>query len=410
MADGRHKIPVWAANLFVFLVLFLGAMAYFLWQIQQARKDFFAHVREHALLVAEVVQLNAQGSLLSKKAVEEILEAFLSNTARFVDYLDQVEPFTPEELTAFAEEAGLTGIAIQRANGKDVVGPPEWLPHPSATCDSTASLQHMSNAHMYVLAWHRESACIRVGMTDIGIRTLQEQLGLNHVIETIAAIPGMESVKVIPSTKVPEKRRARPAVTIADEGASSVAVARMPLAVGELVVTLDAGYLQRSVGRLWRDFFLFSTGLAVLAVLLSLILYQYQSGHLKEVQQFERRLAQERENASLGRAAAAIAHEVKNPLNTLGIGLQRLDLEAQGLSADERHQVALMLDAVKRANSSMDGLLKYARPKPPDIQPTRLDRILEDLIDLYESRCDVAGIAVSKEITFRESIPGIPIF
>lgn len=408
MADGRRRIPVWAANLFVFLLLFLGAMAYFLWQIQQARKDFFAHATEHALLVAEVVQLNAQGSVLSKKAVEEILEAFLGNTARFVEYLDQVEPFTAEELAAFAEEAGLTGIAIKRPNGEGVVGPPKWLPRPSVPCDSTSSLQHMTGAHMYVLAWPRESGCIRVGIADTGIRILQEQLGLNHVIETLASIPGMESVKVIPSAEVLEKNGTKPAVTMADKGALRVAVVRVPLETGELLVSLDAGYLQRSVGRLWRNFFLFSTGLALLAVFLSLILYRYQSGHLKKVQKYERRLAQERENASLGRAAAAIAHEVKNPLNTLGIGLQRLDLEAQGLDADERHQVSLMLDAVKRANSSMDGLLKYARPKQPDIKPTRLDLILEDMLTFYESRCDVAGIGVSKEVTFRDSIPGDP--
>jgi signal transduction histidine kinase len=43
---------------------------------------------------------------------------------------------------------------------------------------------------------------------------------------------------------------------------------------------------------------------------------------------YERRLSKEREDAAMGRAAAAIAHEVRNPLNALAIGLQRLQLEA----------------------------------------------------------------------------------
>lgn len=408
MAEGRRKVPVWAANVFVFLLLFLGAMAYFLWQIHQARKDFFAHVREHALLVAEVVQLSAQGSLLSKKAVEEILEAFLGNTARFVDYLDQVEPFTPGELAAFAEEAGLKGIAIIRAKGKDVLGPVEWLPKASDFCGSTPSLKHITAAHMYVLSWRKDGTCILVGISDTGIRQLQEQLGLDHVLDTIASLPGMVSVKVIPVADGHPKLSGKPTVTIAGEGASKRAEARVPLEREELLVTLHAGYLQQSVGRLWRDFFLFSSGLAALAVFLSLILYRYQAAHLKEVRQFERQLAQERENASLGRAAAAIAHEVKNPLNTLGMGLQRLELEAQGLTGDEHHQVLLMLDAVKRANSSMDGLLKYARPKQLDINPTRIDLIVRDMLHLYESRCDALNIAVSMNINFKESIPGDP--
>lgn len=408
MAGGKHRVPVWAANLLVFLLLFLGAMAYFFWQIHQAKKDFFAHVRAHALLVAEVVQQNARGSLLARKAVEEILEAFLGNTARFVDYLDQVEPFTSEELAAFAEEAGLTGIAIQRTGKKDVLGPPEWLPEPSAPCASTPSLKHLISAQMYVLSWHKASACIRLGISDTGIRTLQEQLALDHVMEAIAAIPGMVSVKTVPPSGIQKKALTIPSVTITGEGPKRRAEARVPLENGELAVTLDAGYLERSVSWLWRDFFLFSAGLAALAVFLSLILYRYQSAHLKEVRQFERRLAQERENASLGRSAAAIAHEVKNPLNTLGMGLQRLQLEVQGLTADERHQIALMLDAVKRANSSMDGLLKYARPRKPNIVPARLDRIVEDMLRFFESRLNASGINVSTKITFREAIPCDP--
>jgi signal transduction histidine kinase len=137
-------------------------------------------------------------------------------------------------------------------------------------------------------------------------------------------------------------------------------------------------------------------------------LYRYQAAHLKEVRRFERELGLERENAALGRAAAAIAHEVRNPLNTLGMGLQRLQMEARGLSPDEEHRVGLMLDAVHRANSSMDGLLRYARPRRPAMQPMRLDRVVEDLLDLQSPQCEAQGITVSRDIPFRKSIPGDP--
>ena len=98
MENRKRRLPLWMVNLFVFAFLFCAVIAYFLWQVQQARKDFLEHVREHAVLVAEVVQLSARGSVLSKRAAEDILEAFLGNTARFVDYLDKVEPFSQEEL------------------------------------------------------------------------------------------------------------------------------------------------------------------------------------------------------------------------------------------------------------------------------------------------------------------------
>ena len=148
MGDIRGKVPLWVANLFVFAFLFCAVVAYFLWQVQQAKKDFLAHVQEHAVMVAEVIQLSARGSVLSKQAAEEILEAFLANTARFVDHLDNVEPFTAEELAAFSQEAGLAGIGIQRARGTHVEGPPGWLRNPDVTCSPAARLRHLPKEHL----------------------------------------------------------------------------------------------------------------------------------------------------------------------------------------------------------------------------------------------------------------------
>ena len=130
----KRRIPLWLANLFVFAFLFCAVTAYLLWQARQAKENFITNVRENAVLVAEVVQLSARGSVLSRKATEEILEAFLGNSARFVDYLDQVEPFTQKELTAFAKEAGLAGIGIHKGDKTVVEGPPGWLRNEASAC------------------------------------------------------------------------------------------------------------------------------------------------------------------------------------------------------------------------------------------------------------------------------------
>ena len=44
MADGRKGLPLWAANLFVFSLLFCVVTTYFLWQIHQAKQEFLNHV------------------------------------------------------------------------------------------------------------------------------------------------------------------------------------------------------------------------------------------------------------------------------------------------------------------------------------------------------------------------------
>ena len=410
MAGIRRSLPLWAANLFVFSLLFCTVTAYFLWQVHQAKEDFLSHVREHAVLMAEVIQLSVRGSVLSKQAAEEILDAFLSNTARFVDYLDQVEPFSAEELTAFSKEAGLAGIAIHRTSGDDVEGPTEWLPKDSPARAQGTGLRHLPAERLYLfsVSGQGEPGRVMVGMSDAQVRTIQEHLGLDNVIRTLGGVPGMRYVRLATPSPVEKKALESAVVTMKEEDGIRVAEARVPMDGKEIAVALDAGYLDRSIARLWRDFFIFSTSLAVLGIILSLILYRRQAAHLAQVQEFDRQLALERENAALGRSAAAIAHEVRNPLNVLGMGLQRLLMEADELRDANRHLVDVMLDAVTRANTSVEGLLRYARPQRPLKKEMRLDLLVEDILHLYAHRCEESGITASRRITFHKPIPGDP--
>ena len=119
---------------------------------------------------------------------------------------------------------------------------------------------------------------------------------------------------------------------------------------------------------------------------------------------YERQLSREREDAALGRVASAIAHEVRNPLNALGMGLQRLQLEAKELSMDHRQLVGLMLDSVSCTNRIIGGLLKYAQPQRPNRRSMRLDSMIDELLLLYRAQCREAGITVTESIAFRESL------
>jgi two-component system, NtrC family, sensor histidine kinase HydH len=112
----------------------------------------------------------------------------------------------------------------------------------------------------------------------------------------------------------------------------------------------------------------------------------------------------EREDAALGRVAAAIAHEVRNPLNALGMGLQRLQIEARELILDHQQLVSLMLDSVTRTNRIIGGLLKYARPQKPNRRSMRLDSIIEEHLLLYQPQCTEIGIEVTKNIDFRKPV------
>ena len=160
-------LPGWRGNLLILGLLIFIVLSYFFWQVRGTQKTFFSYAREHSRMLAGVIEVNARAVLLSQTSVEEILGMFMGNTARFVDYLDGIEPFTPEELTAFAQENGLDGIFIHRDDGTESVGPPGWIRETKPFCrEPSGILTHLPDQHLYVVAWPRAdgAGCIGVGL------------------------------------------------------------------------------------------------------------------------------------------------------------------------------------------------------------------------------------------------------
>ena len=110
----------------------------------------------------------------------------------------------------------------------------------------------------------------------------------------------------------------------------------------------------------------------------------------------------------MGRAAASIAHEIRNPLNSLSMGLQRLHMEANELKDEHRQFIEIMLDAVRRTNSIVTGLLEYASPQYSASQEVRLDLLVQNILPLYQARCAQQGVTLKTEVACKDPIAGDP--
>jgi signal transduction histidine kinase len=140
----------------------------------------------------------------------------------------------------------------------------------------------------------------------------------------------------------------------------------------------------------------------------SWLLHRLQQGYFRHIRSVERELAREREDAVLGRSAAAIAHEIRNPLNAIGMGLQRLRMEAKTLNQGEQELVATMLKALKRADKIIENIRLYARPLQPKRQRILFGELVKDIWALYESRCNHQGIRADIDIREEHSLLGDP--
>lgn len=91
--------------------------------------------------------------------------------------------------------------------------------------------------------------------------------------------------------------------------------------------------------------------------------------------------AQAERFAELGRLAAGLAHEVRNPLGAIS-GCVELVRETARLDEEERALLSTVLTDVARLNNLVTDMLQFARPRPPDLNVTDLVSLARDVVAL----------------------------
>ncbi len=131
-------------------------------------------------------------------------------------------------------------------------------------------------------------------------------------------------------------------------------------------------------------------------------LEELQRSH-EELKAAQFQLIEAEKMQSVGRLAAGVAHEVKNPLAILRMGLDYL---SQNLaSPDESLKLILtdMTDALKRADSIILGLLDYAIPRALDLRGENLNGVLEQSLALVRHAFHGDAVKLVKDLA-----PGLP--
>nr|WP_320009848.1 HAMP domain-containing sensor histidine kinase [uncultured Desulfobulbus sp.] len=400
MSSKRLSLPSWVMNLLGFGVLIALVIGAFGWQMFAIQKDLYRNTRSRAQMMAAIIEKNLENGELATTTIDTLVANFLGDKARFVAYLNDVDPLQGEELEALARETGLLGLSLVSRSGITVSGPTDWL-HSPPQCPPTGTELTYDKAGQRVLYSSAQSStigCIVVGMDASTILTLQQKSGLAVLLNNLTQLPGIEYLRMEQG-----KTDAQPLpVRLLQEQKSMVAEVRLETSRGLLVLGLDATNHHHRVHQLQRQFLFFTCLLLGLGIFFSWVLYRVQQRDLERTRHYDHLLAKEHEAAALGRATATIAHEVRNPLNAINMGLQRIVLESDELTADQQQLIAAMKESVRRAGYIITELQRFTRPLVPRIEQTDPRHIIERVLLLYQQQMDDQSIKL-------DFLPGPPL-
>jgi two-component system sensor histidine kinase HydH len=173
---------------------------------------------------------------------------------------------------------------------------------------------------------------------------------------------------------------------------------------------LRIGLSTAPMDRAWRRDRLAAVLMAVAVLGLGALgmatIFYIQNRHLTEIKALEAEMARGERLATVGNLAAAVAHEIRNPLSAVSMGLQRLRAEFEPAEGEEyRRIVDLVQGEVRRLNAIVEEFLSLARPIQLRPEPVPVAALLDEVRRLVEPQAGRAGIVV--EQTIPDSLPAL---
>lgn len=101
--------------------------------------------------------------------------------------------------------------------------------------------------------------------------------------------------------------------------------------------------------------------------------------------------------AALGRITAGVAHEVKNPLNSMRLWLENLKECLPPDSESGAKQAVQVLDKeIDRLDAVVKRFLDFTRPMDVRLEPTQLAELLKEVLDVAQPQMQKANIQVAR--------------
>jgi signal transduction histidine kinase len=102
-----------------------------------------------------------------------------------------------------------------------------------------------------------------------------------------------------------------------------------------------------------------------------------------DLRTMEQRLLQSERLATVGRFASQIAHEVRNPLNSISLNVELLNDELENASEEAKSLIGSVLRELDRLNDIVSEYLQFSRFPKPNLKRGQVENVIRDVRETF---------------------------
>ena len=436
--------------IWILIVIMLGTVSYI--GYRRNSTDLKQLMINEAERLIEVVGVTAQAGIHALDEVEYLTAQRLLENARLIERIAAFSIPSADSLTSIAQENDLYMINILDKNGNSLsrsatqkhtgkkygnVHRPEVESVLSGEFDEEVigfmDGRYYSGQRYGVVVRRHGGGAVVVNTDSDKILEFRKAIGLGTLFREIGSLERIDYIVlqdtlgiVAASSGVREMTRIKdePFLVNAAKGEYSSRITRfgdesiLEIAFPLIVDDIDLGLLRIGLStaeidsirhRAFRQFvilFIFamvSGAFVFIYVILRqnyMILNAEHGRILREVRRMEEDTRRSERLTSMGRLAAGVAHEIRNPLNSISIIVQRLKAEFTTVNDEEvyRDYLSTVKNEISRISSIIEQFLKYARPPKLTLANVSLEKIIKEVLNVVGEKARADKITFNTEI------------